>query len=113
VAEAGEGTPAWPPLGAAALALAYALSSVAFVRAYERSRIARSVAWQVLLLASLMVLAARGFLPSLAPLAFVAPAARTIAAFAFPPADLRRLGLRELWVATSYTLLAAGSLLIA
>jgi riboflavin transporter FmnP len=98
--------------GAAALALGYFLSSVAYVRAYEtlranRQRAIRScVAAHVALAAALWVLAAYGALPRWWWAAFVPVIARTVWGLAVPPGNVRQVGLREAWVAGTFTLIA-------
>ena len=104
-----------PPLGAAAVAYAYSLSSVTYVRAYERRRTAPVLAGtvvaavHVLLFASVALLVRSGAVPPWAALAFLPVALRLAIGLLRPPADLRVLGKRELWVAASFTLLAVVS----
>lgn len=102
--------------GSATLALGYFLSSLAFVRAYERMREERKAAvltcvvLHVALAAGLVTAAAGGALPPLWWIAFVPVAARTAWGLARPPENLRQLGLREIGVALSFTLLGCAAL---
>ena len=104
-----------PPLGAAAVAYAYCLSSVTHVRTWERRRTAPMLtaalagAVHVLLFAGIALLVRSGSVPSLAALAFLPVAVRVALGLLHPPADLRALGKRELWVAASFTLLAVAA----
>lgn len=103
--------------GVAALALGYFLSSVAFVRAYERLRAARRPAIRLCIIAHvalaglLVAAAAYGALPAWWWIAFVPVVARTVWGLANPPDGLRQVGLREAWVAAAFTLLAGFALL--
>lgn len=98
--------------GAAALALGYFLSSVAYVRAYETLRangqgaIRSCVVAHTALAAGLLALAVYGALPPWWWVAFVPVIARTVWGLAAPPGNVRQVGLREAWVATAFTLLA-------
>jgi hypothetical protein len=100
------------PLGAAAVAFAYCLSSVTSVRAYERRRTAPALsAWvaagvHVLLLVGIVLLVRAGALSALAALAFLPVVLRVGVGVLSPPRDLRALGMRELWVAASFTALS-------
>ena len=104
-------------LGAAALALGYFLSSVAYLRAYETLRVNRQsairscVAAHIALTAALVALDFYGALPRLWWIAFVPVIARTVWGLARPPANVRQVGLREAWVAASFTLLAYAALI--
>jgi YwiC-like protein len=105
-----------PLFGAAALTLGYFLSSLAFVRAYERMREERTAAVSACLVAhgalaaGLVAAAAGGLLPPWWWVAFVPVAARTAWGLAHPPENLRQLGWREIGVATSFTLLGSVAL---
>lgn len=98
--------------GASAIALGYFLSSLAFVRTYERRLTApraAAIACVAIHAALAVALAAAwwaGALPRAWWIAFLPVAARTAWGLARPPANLRALGLRELWVATSFAALA-------
>jgi len=98
--------------GASAIALGYFLSSVSYVRAYEALRVNRQgairscVAAHVALAAALSALAAYGALPLWWWAAFIPVIARTISGLAVPPGNVRQVGLREAWVAATFTLLA-------
>ncbi len=102
--------------GAAGLALGYFLSSVAYVRAYEKLRVNRhaAVGWCILahvaLAAALVGLASFGALPPWWWIAFVPVVARTVWGLAFPPGNVRQVGLREAWVAAAFTVLACVAL---
>jgi hypothetical protein len=102
------------PLGAAAMAYAYCLSSVTLVRTYERPRAAPAVcvAVHLLLFGGMILLAWVGTVPRWGPLAFLPVAVRTAAALARPPRNLRELGMRELWVAASFALLSVWSIVV-
>ena len=106
------------PLGAAAVAYAYSLSSVAYVRAYEGRRrapvLSPSVALAVhaALIAAVALLVGRGIVPAAAALAFLPVALRLAVGLLRPPRDLRALGKRELWVAVSFTLIACAGFAI-
>jgi hypothetical protein len=99
--------------GGAVLALAYFLSSVAFVRAYDRMRAERGSAIRACLLVHvalavlLIAVAVLGALPSLWWIAFVPVVARTFWGLAAPPANLRALGMREVAIALTFTALGA------
>jgi hypothetical protein len=104
------------PLGAAVLAFAYSVSSVALVRAYglswsERPAVAAAtcVGVHLVLAAALVELARRGWLPAWAIAAFVPVVGRMTWGLLRPPRNLRQLGLRELWVAGSFAILAAAA----
>jgi len=99
--------------GAAALAFAYFLSSLAFVRAYRKLKSAGRIDARLCLwahagiVAALGVLWAAGCLPAAALAAFAPVLARTVWGLAHPPRDLAALGWREISVAVAFTL--AGS----
>jgi hypothetical protein len=103
------------PLGAAAAAYGYCLSSVTCVRTFERRRSGSATAAgldaavHVLLLAGMALLVRAGLVPWGLPLAFVPVLIRLVLGVVRPPANLRALGMRELWVASSFVLLAMGS----
>jgi hypothetical protein len=110
---AAAGRPLVPPLfGSAALALSYFLSSVAFVRSYgglkddRRGATLRCVAAHVAVAVALIVCATAGVLPRFWWTALIPVALRTVWGLASPPLSLRALGLREIWVATSFTALS-------
>jgi hypothetical protein len=90
---------------AAAIALAYCLSSVAFVRAYGAMRedrggsIARCAAAHAAILAGLVLLVLVGGVTPWPLVVLLLPFARSVWGFLRPPANLRALGLREMWVA--------------
>lgn len=111
VAAAGLPVPG-PPLGAAALAYAYCVSSVTSVRTHERRRTAPALALavaagvHVLLLGGILFLVRAGALSSLGALAFLPVVLRAAVGVLSPPRDLRALGKRELWVAASFTALS-------
>jgi hypothetical protein len=92
--------------------LGYFLSSVAYVRAYERLRANRQgairscVATHVALAAAFSALAVYGALPRWWWAAFIPVIARTVWGLAAPPRNVREVGLREAWVAAAFTLLA-------
>jgi hypothetical protein len=98
--------------GAGALALGYFLSSLAFVRAYEWMREGRAAAVSACVVAHLALAAALAaaatihVVPRWWWLAFIPVAARTAWGLVRPPGNLRQLGLREIAVALSFTLLA-------
>jgi len=102
--------------GAAALVLGYFLSSLAFVRAYERLRKERAAAIRACVIAHVAVavaLAAAAFygaLPRWWWIAFVPVVARTVWGLALPPGNIRQVGLREAWVALSFSAIAAAIL---
>ena len=103
------------PMGAAATAYAYCLSTVTCVRTFERRRAApRSaaaidLAAHVVLFAAVALLSRIDIAPPRLPLSLVPVAVRVGAGLAWPPRDLRALGRRELWVASSFTLVALAS----
>jgi hypothetical protein len=96
--------------GSAILGLAYCLSSVAFVRAYDRLRKNKLAAIRACVLAhaaiaaALVGAAASGALPAWWWIGFVPVTIRTASGLAAPARNLRQLGLREVWVALSFTL---------
>ena len=98
--------------GASLVAFGYSLSSLAFVRAYEWGREDRGTAIggcafaHLVLAAGLAGAAAAGALPRWWWLAFVPVVVRTVWGLARPPENLRRLGLREIWVAIAFTAIA-------
>lgn len=104
------------PLGAAAMAFAYCVSSVSFVRAYDRlpsarlSAVAACVLAHGVLLAGVVAVILADWLPAWGLVAFVPVVARTAWGLARPPENLKRLGMRELWVATTFAALAMASL---
>jgi len=103
-------------LGASVIALGYFLSSLAYVRAYERIRnepwaaIRACVIAHVALAAALSALAVYGALPPWWWVAFVPVIARTVWGLTLPPDNVRQVGLREAWVALSFTAIAAAIL---
>jgi hypothetical protein len=116
MAAAGGRPPDGPLFAAAVLAMGYFLSSLAFVRAYERMREGRAAAVSACvvvhgaLAAGLIAAAVGGLLPRGWWVAFVPVAARTAWGLARPPGNLRQLGLREVAVALSFALLAGAAL---
>jgi hypothetical protein len=105
------------PWGAACLAFAYCASSVAYVRAWDslrggspRAAIA-CVAAHAAIAAGLVLAAVAGPVPWPALLALAPVAIRTAGGLARPPATLRQVGLRELWVAVSFAVIAMAALL--
>jgi len=98
--------------GASLIAFGYSLSSLAFVRAYERRRADRRGAIGVCAIAHLALAAGlagaavAGALPRWWWVAFVPVVWRTAWGLVRPPENLRKLGLREVWVAIAFTLLA-------
>jgi len=98
--------------GASLIAFGYSLSSLAFVRAYEWAREGRGrataacVVAHAALAAALAGAAAAGVLPRWWWLPFVPVVIRTAWGLARPPENLRRLGLREIWVAVAFTAIA-------
>lgn len=95
---------------AGAIALAYCLSSVAFVRAYGSMRqeraaaIARCAGAHAAILAGLGALALAGRVAPWPLVVLLLPFARSVWGVIRPPANLRVLGLRELWVAIAVAL---------
>lgn len=93
------------------LAFAYSVSALTFVRAYaclDRHKGAATTVCLVvhaLLLVGIGGLAAAGWTPPWAPVVFLPVLARTLWGLARPPRNLRLLGLREVWVATSFAVL--------
>jgi hypothetical protein len=100
-------------LGAPAIALGYFLSSVAFVRAYERMRHDRAAAIRACVVAHLALAlilagaAVSAMLPGYWWIAFVPVILRTAWGLISPPSSLRTLGMRELAVALAFTVLAS------
>jgi hypothetical protein len=96
--------------GAAALALGFFLSSVAFVRAYEGLSKEPGAAIRGCVIAHLAIaaglVAAAALLPEWWWIAFAPVIARTAWGLARPPGNLRQVGLREAWVALAFTLIA-------
>jgi hypothetical protein len=114
---AAAGRPVVPALfGSSAMALAYFLSSVAFVRSYDgmKENPTRATALCVFahlgIAGGIGVAAFFGILPRFWWAAFVPVVVRTIRGLASPPPNLRALGLREIWVAVSFTAIAAAIL---
>jgi hypothetical protein len=99
-------------LGAAAMALAYFLSTLAFVRGYaglgsaRRASVMGCLAAHAAIGGALVVAAAHDALPRAWWIAYLPVALRTGVGLARPPANLRALGLREVWVAVSFATLA-------
>lgn len=97
---------------APAMALGYFVSTLAFVRAYgrlddaPRPAVAGCLAAHVALLAGLAWIAGRGWLSPWWAVAFVPVVARTAWGLVRPPRNLKALGLREVWVALSFTVIA-------
>jgi len=99
--------------GAPAIALGYFLSSVAFVRAYERMRHDRAAAIRGCVVAHLALAlilagaAVSAMLPAFWWIAFVPVILRTAWGLGSPPSSLRTLGVREVAVALAFTVLAS------
>lgn len=100
------------PLGAAVLAVVYSASALSFVRAFGAARERRGralvacLAQHAALVAIIAWVARDGWLPSWWWISFVPLVARVVWGFVLPPPNLRRLGLREIWVALTYAVLA-------
>jgi hypothetical protein len=94
------------------MALGYFVSTLAFVRAYgridraPRTAVAGCLAAHVALLAALGWIARQGWLSPWWAVAFVPVVARTAWGLFRPPPNLKALGLREVWVALSFTVIA-------
>jgi len=103
-------------LGIAALALAYFLSSVSYVRAYEKLRAHRRAAIGSCVCAHLAIaagLVGAAWAGALLPwwwAAFIPVVVRTASGLALPAGNVRQLGLREAWVALCFTAIAAAIL---
>lgn len=91
---------------AAALAYAYALSSIAFVRAYEARQGLGCLAVHAAIAIGLAVLWRIGWIAGWTLLALAPAAARTVIAFRQPPMNLRAVGRREILVALSLLTIA-------
>jgi hypothetical protein len=97
---------------ASLLAFTYSAATLAFVRAWgdlkedRRSAILGCVVAYVVLLAGLGYAAWRGWFAPLLFVAFVPVVIRTVWGLARPPQFLRQLGMREIWVALSFTILS-------
>jgi hypothetical protein len=97
---------------ASLMAFAYSASMLAFVRAYGRlERAGRAavlgcVAAHVVLFGGLALAATAGWLSPCWVVAFAPVAARTAWGLTRPARNLRQLGRREIWVASSFTLIA-------
>lgn len=107
------GAPIEAPLAAAsALAFTYSASALAFVRAYRRldqarrRAVAGCVAAHILLIGGLILMSGAGWFPPWLLIALVPVVIRTAWGLARPPRNLRQLGLREIWVALSFTVVA-------
>jgi len=104
---------------AAAVAYAYSLSSVAFVRAYgarrddPRGAVLRCVAAHVAIAAGLIVLWLERAVAGWTIAAFAPVVVRTALGLNRPPPNLRALGRRELVVAVSFVAVAVLSLTLA
>jgi hypothetical protein len=98
--------------GAPALAFAYFVSTLSYVRAYtglqqgRRRAVGGCIATHLVILAALSLLSgAEGVSPWWpAPLSLLV--ARTALGLARPPVTLRAIGLREIWIACGFALLA-------
>jgi hypothetical protein len=105
------------PFAAAAMAFAYSASALAFVRAYTRLdrapvlAAAGCIAAHVLLLGGLAVMVRFGWLSPWWLLAFAPVVARTAWGLLRPPRTLRSVGLREIWVVVSFTVIATAFVL--
>jgi hypothetical protein len=97
--------------GPSVIALAYFMSSVSFVRSYDRMKENAARASTLCVFAHIGIAAGVGLavvcrlLPSWWWLAFVPVVARTVWGLISPPENLRALGMREIWVAVSFTAL--------
>jgi hypothetical protein len=97
---------------ASVMAFAYSASTLAFVRAYGRlERAGRDavlgcVAAHVVLFGGLALIGTAGWLSPWWVAAFAPVAGRTAWGLARPARSLRQLGRREIWVASSFTLIA-------
>ncbi len=97
---------------ASVMAFAYSASTLAFVRAYGRlERAGRTavlgcVAAHVVLFGGLALMGTAGWLSPWWVAAFAPVAGRTAWGLARPARNLRQLGRREIWVASSFTLIA-------
>jgi len=116
---AGSGT--WDgsrPLAATALAAPYFVSSLVYVRAYDRQAgklgdgTATCIAVHAALAVGLGALWLAGVVSGLSLAAFLPVAGRTAWGFIRPPGNLRVLGLREAWVAGGFAVLAGVALAI-
>jgi hypothetical protein len=100
-------------VGAPALAFGYSASALAWVRAYanlERGRAAATlacVAAHVAVLVGLALISLSGWLSPWALFAFVPVIVRTVWGLVSPPPTLKAVGLREIWVALGFAVLAA------
>jgi len=103
-------------VGVGLLALAYFLSSLAYVRAVrglwrgDRRAAGRCIAAHAGVVLGLAALWSLRWLPGLALLAVVPILARTFWGLASPPGSLRVLGFREIGVAVLFTAVAAATL---
>lgn len=106
------------PLAAAALAFAYFVSALAFVRSYDRRlrNLRKAVTGCLVvhagLVAGLVGLWLAGVLPALGLLAFAPVLGRTVWGIVRPPAGVVGLGFREAWVAGGFTMLALVALIV-
>jgi hypothetical protein len=114
---AAAGRPVVPALfGSSAMALAYFFSSVAFVRSYDGMKENTTRATALCVFAHIGIAegigtaAFFGILPRFWWAAFVPVVVRTIWGLASPPPNLRALGMREIWIAVSFTAIAAATL---
>jgi hypothetical protein len=104
--------------GLALLALSYFFSAAAFVRAFERTKTARTaatvacIAAHAVLLGGLVLLCVTRWIPPLAILSFAPVLARTAWGLRFPPRNVRVLGWREAGVATAFAVIASLALLL-
>jgi hypothetical protein len=93
-------------------ALGYSVSTLAYVRAYGNLKKGNKSAIGVCLLAHaglfavLAILTWRGLFSVWMFLAFVPPVVRTVLGLARPPQFLKQVGMREIWVAISFAVLA-------
>jgi YwiC-like protein len=90
----------------AALAYAYALSSIAFVRAYASRKALACFAAQAAIASCLVLLWRLGWISLWTLVAFAPAAARAVIGFSRPPMNLRAVGRRELLVALSLVTIA-------
>jgi hypothetical protein len=97
---------------ASLLAFAYSAATLAFVRAWgdlkddRRTAILGCTVAYLVLFAGLGYAAWRGWFAPILFLAFVPVVVRTVWGLVRPPQFLRQLGMREIWVALSFTMLS-------
>jgi uncharacterized membrane protein YecN with MAPEG domain len=111
------GAPAGMQLvSAPALAFAYSISTLSYVRAYgdlqqgRRPAVIASIAAHIVILGGLALLCLAGWLSPWALLAFTPLPLRTAWGLTRPPSNLRAIGMREIWVALSFAILAGAAI---